>query len=216
MRIPPIVLAAGLACLIFSCSKDKSYEPDPNKPLKDSTFQPVGAGSSWHYVDTLQGDFTLTSTDRDTLMDGVSFHIFDSKPDTSSTVRPAYFGKQGISYYGRGIFTELSDISLLYLKDTTVNSSWSQTIQVTVPVLGTLSATVTSKLAEANVTRTVQGKSYSHVSHVSFTVGIQSPIPVTYAQGDWYAARGVGLLEMHILSQGSAVGSLYLKDYSIK
>jgi hypothetical protein len=210
------MLAAGLACLVFSCSKDKSYEPDKDKPLKDSTFQPVSAGSSWHYLDTLQGDFTLTSTDRDTLIDGVNFHIFDSKPDTSSTVTAAYFGKQGISYYGRGIVAELSDISLLYLKDTTVNSSWSQTVQVTVPVLGAISATVTSKLTEANVTRTVRGKAYSNVSHVSFSVGIRSPLPVTYAQGDWYAARGVGLLEMHILSQGSVVGSLYLTDYTIK
>lgn len=217
MKFRHIVLAAGITFLFFSCSKDKSYEPDQNHPaLKDSTFQPVSAGSSWHYLDTLQGNFTLTSTDRDTTMEGVNYHIFQSKPDTAATLTPIYFGKLKTSYFGRGLVSQLQDINLLYLKDTTVNSTWSQTILVSVPVFGSVAATITSQLVAVNTTRTVEGKSYNNVSQVTFKIGVQSPIPITYAQGSWYAARGVGLIEMQAQAQGSTVGNLYLTDYKIK
>lgn len=217
MNFRHIVLAAGISLLFFACSKDKSYEPDQDHPaLKDSSFQPVSAGSTWHYLDTLQGDFTLTSTERDTIMDGVNYHIFQSKPDTATTTTSIYFGKQQTSYFGRGLVSQLQDINLLYLKDTTVNSTWSQTIQVAVPVLGSVTATITSQLVAVNTTRTVEGKSYQNVSQVTFKIGIQNPLPITYAQGSWYAARGVGLIEMQAQAQGSTVGNLYLTDYKIK
>jgi|GEM_PF-3461424 len=218
MAFRHILLAGGIALLLFSCSKDKSVEPDQDQPLKDSTFQPVAAGSTWHYQDSLQGNFTLTSTDQDTVVDGISYHVFMSQQDTSSTIIPTYFGKSGINYYGRGLISALQDISLLYMKDTLVNSSWSQEISVDVPSYGNVSATVQSELTAINTTRTVNGKHYTNVSEVTFKINIPVPVvgDITYATGSWYAARGVGLIALDIQNNNAMVGSLSLLDYTIK
>lgn len=218
MNSRSIALACGLALLAASCSKDKSYEPDQSLSPADSTFQPVSSGSEWHYQDSLQGDFTLTATDGDTTIEGIPYHIFLSRQDTSDTDIPTYFGKAGISYYGSGLMTGLENISLLYLKDTTVNSSWTQTIAASVPSLGNVSATIQSQLTGVELSRTVNGKKYSHVSSVSFQVTVPVPIVgnITYAAGTWYAARGVGVIEMEVESDNSVIGSFSLLDYTIK
>lgn len=221
MKIRTICWLAAVITLLSACSKDRSYEPDTDQPLTDSTFQPVTAGSAWHYRDSLQGDFTLTATGQDTTFDDIAYHVFQSKQDTSNTIMTAFFGKKDSSYYGRGLIADLDGINLLYLKDTTQNSSWSQTIDLGVDMLGMdhVTATIASVLSAVNTTETVGGKRYSQVSRVDFQIKVPLPLgagDLTYGEGYWLCARGIGLLAMEIRSQGSVVASLYLTDYTIR
>lgn len=204
--------------LYFSCSKDKSYQGPSNPTGTDTSFQPVTAGSTWHYQDSLQGNFTLTSTGNDTTMAGIKYYIFRNQQDTSSQVTESYFGQDQVSYYVSGLLSELQDNVLLYLKDTTLNASWQQNIAVVLPGYGNVTANIIYTLAKKDYTMTVNQAAYKNVSDVSFQIKI--PVPglgsISYATGDWYFARGVGLISVQAKSNSSVIISATLLSYTVK
>lgn len=216
MRFLKIIVIPCVLIFLYSCSKDKSYQPPENGTGADSTFQPVSAGATWHYQDSLQGDFTLTATGKDTMINGIKYYVFASQQDTSDEIIPTYFGQDGTDYYGQGLISGLEGVNVLYLKDTAVQTNWSQQIDLTVPGYGNISATIESLLTAVNATKTVNGKTYTHVSEVSFQIKIPVPVVgnITYATGSWFFARGVGLISLEIANNNAVVGSLSLTSYT--
>lgn len=213
-----ILLIAGFAVLLFSCSKDKSAEKDNTNPASKENFQPVSSGSQWHYKDGtgLNGGFTLTATGKDSTIQGRTFSIFNSKPDTSTTVVQAFFAKDNNDYYVQSVFKAMGNDPVLYLKDSvTVQSIWSQNITVNQPPFGEMDCIITFTLAQTNATQQVNGVTFKNTSTVNFNIkSIQGSFPL--GNGTMLVSRGVGILSIQVSSGASTVANYVLDSYSIK
>ena len=215
--------AVCLIMVIFSCSKDKSVEKDNSHSSDSTSYQPVSAGSTWHYHDDLNqnGGFTLTATGKDTLINGTKFYIFSNKPDTSSQIIETCFGQEDNNYYAVGLLSSLGDNVMLYLKDTSkLNATWTQNVSLNIPQLGNVNAELDFTLAEVNATETVNNKTYKQVAHVALEILAIFPAPLgkqpTGITGDMYFARGIGVISVQLQNNQSAVSGLSLDSYTIQ
>lgn len=221
MKIHHLLLTTGILLFFVSCSKDKSAEKqDSGKDTETETFQPVTAGSTWHYKDATGQDagFTLTATNKDTLVEGKTFTIFDSKPDTSSASTEALFGNSDNDYYIRGVFPVLGDDALLYFKDSTaVQTTWTQNITINYPVIGKLNCLLTLTLTKVGATEQVNGVTYKNTAGVNFKIEVVLPTgngPL--ATGALLVSRGVGILSLRAATAASTVADYVLDGYEIK
>lgn len=213
------ILSLGLLVALASCSKDKSAE-NHHQNNDTASYQPMTAGSSWHYTDASNPDagFTLTSTGRDTVVGGMSYYIFDNKPDTSDSPGLTLFAQHGHNYYTIGLIGELGSNTLLYLKDTTLNVTWSQNMYVTMPGLGNIMSTLDFQLTGVNTTLKVNGKTFKSVDVVTMQLKEPNPIgggPITYATAHIYFARGIGVIKVSLDENGSPVSDFTLDSYTI-
>ncbi|MGH2642827.1 MAG: hypothetical protein ACRDE2_02670 [Chitinophagaceae bacterium] len=214
------ILAIALTSLVlFSCSKDNSVEK--NSQGNNTSFQPTTIGSTWNYQDNINsnGNFTLTATGQDTTVNGMNFSVFADKPDSTPQVYATLFGQSQNDYYTLGFVTAFGNNALLYLKDTTVNATWSQDVPISVPQIGQTTAELDFTLAQSGISYTLNGKTYPNVAHVTLLVKIQVPgLGLTDAgvTGDIYFARGVGILSAVVQQNGSKVEDVSLVSYTIK
>lgn len=209
-----------LSLILFSCTKDKSVEK--NSTQSSTTYQPVTSGSTWYYQDNLnaKGNFTLTATGLDTTANGINFNIFTNKPDSTSTLYETLFAQNQNDYYALGFINTFGNNALLYLEDTTANSTWKQNISLNVPQLGgQTTAEIDFTLAQTNISYTIGGNTYSNVAHVSLLVKVQVPgagLTPAGVTGDLYFARGVGIISVVVQNNGSKVEDVNLAKYTIK
>jgi hypothetical protein len=181
-----IILAA------FSCSK--------NDPVGGgTTYMNLTAGSSWNYEfinnnpPAPAAPYTVTSTSRDTVIGSRTYHVF-----SNSTGGAQYFNQSGNDYYsyqplpaGMG-----NAIENLYLKtDAAVNQTWMQNFTVNVQGID-VPVTVTNKIQEKGITRTVNNIAYTDVIHVSTSISsILIPGTALTTNIQSYYAPRVGLIE---------------------
>jgi hypothetical protein len=194
MKIKTLLFPAFLL-FVISCTKSKTADMPQDKYLTTST------GSTWNYHETdsaspapVNKDYTLTSTSRDTSINGKSYHVYSNSIGSNQ-----YFNISGNNYYqfdslpagfGTTVFERL------YLMDiASVGFSWNQTLMVTlsgVPVPFTLTYTI----AEKGISRNVNGTTYPDVIHV--TTGLHSsliPTASLITNIDSYYAEKYGLIE---------------------
>ena len=152
------------------------------------------------------------------MVGGISYYIFNNKPDTSSSSGLTLFAQHGHSYYTVGLIGELGSNTLLYLKDTTVNVTWSQNMYVTMPGIGNVMSTLDFQLTGVNTSLTVNGKTFKSVDEVTMQLKVPSPIgggPITYATAHIYFARGIGVIRVSLDENGSPVSDFTLDSYTI-
>ncbi len=193
-----------LACItagfiLVSCGKDDA--PTPITPAAEK-YMSITAGNSWNYAFTDNNNasnnrnYTLTSTSSDTTAAGKTYHVF-----THSGARNEYYNITGSDYYTLQAFSlGATDTTLenLYLKDgAAVNTSWDQnyTINVGVPV----GVTVTNKIQEKDLTKTVGAKTYTGVIHVvtTFSIPTLATLPGSSLTTDihYYYAPKYGMIQ---------------------
>ncbi len=159
----------SISLLAVSCSKSD----DPTSTAEK--YMSITAGSTWNYHRTdnvtpaNSTDYTITSSNRDTTAAGKSYHVF-----TNSNGSSEYYNITGSDYYTLQAFSlGGTDTTLenLYLKDgAALNSSWSQayTLNVGIPV----GVTVTNKIQEKGISKTIGSTNYTNVIHVVTTISI--------------------------------------------
>ncbi len=184
---------------LISCKKNGG---DPAPPAPADTYFNNAAGSSWNYhsVDnsglTPASDYTITSTSRDTSINGKTYHVYDNSDGGNQ-----YLNISGHDYYefdslpaGLGA----GAIERLYLKDNLgLSNTWSQDLSVTIPGFPLqVPFTITNNITEKDVTRSVSGTNYSTVIHVTTTIH-SSLIPSASLETDIdsYYAPKYGLIE---------------------
>lgn len=239
----PICVALLMAGICFTACK-KTSSPETLQTL--ATFQPMTTGSQWTYqvseslnpssslllsaaelelgitipsIDT-SWTSTLTATDTTEIINGLQYTVLTQSPVSLGDV---YTAVEDSNYYSIGIIPAFSiggvgalvtQAPILYLKDTTAGASWVQTIYTQ----GTTDTTTYNiSISTVGGSRTVNGKSYSNVTHevvkalpggVSALAGAAGiAVSALYIQGDYYFARGVGLIELDINS--SLYGFVY-------
>ncbi len=179
--------ALVLAILGTSCKKD-----DPVPAPGDTKFLNTAPGTTWNYKtvdnqDLTETLYTLSSTDRDTLIAGRSFHVY-SYTDTSGSSNE-FYNNTGNEYYQ---FSELAaglpPIEFKYLVDNlNVGSTWSQPISITQVQQGvtlTFNATLKYTIVEKGNSVVLGTKTYGNTIKVKTditnpTVSSSLPLPIT-------------------------------------
>lgn len=205
-----------LSLMAISCSKDGDNED--TTPAEN--YLHTTPGSTWNYrtVDNANPgtpeDYTRTSTNKDTTINGKSYHVYTN----SSTGESEYNGKVGNDYF---IFQALPDelggtnVENLYLKaNAAVNGSWNQAYPI--DVMGfSITATLTNRITEKGISRTVNGVVYNNVIHVKTDIAIGGlpPGTVTFTTDiHQYYAPGVGLIEAKNKIDVSVLGTTESTD----
>ncbi len=167
-----ILICLSVLFFFTSCQKDISETDAP--PLENANYMNTASGSSWVYHETnmsaaatVESDYTITSSNKDTSISSRSYHIYNV-----SSGGNRYLNLSGKEYYefdtvpGGGSKT----FQRLYLKTgLSQGSSWTQSESIDVQGIQ-LPAKITNTIVENSLTRTVNGKSYQNVIHVSTTI----------------------------------------------
>ena len=193
-------LFVALPCLLLlsSCKKDESGTNTPSQ--ENSNFINTVAGSSWVYHEnnssgatSIESDYTVTSTSKDTSISGKSYHIYNVSYGGNR-----YLNLSSKDYYefdtipGGGSKT----FERLYLKTNAAPGiSWTQTENIQVEGIQ-LPAKITNTIVGTSLTRMVNGKNYQNVIHVSTTI-TSDLLPGTALTTDIhsYYAPNFGLIE---------------------
>jgi len=172
------ILTATL--LGISCKKEDSPDPVPVPTFK---FMSLTAGSSWNYelinnVIPSTSTFTLTSTSRDSTINGKAYHVFMNS--RSSNEYYNITGNDYLNFRSLPLAIGGSFVEYIYLKDNAAaGASWSQSFAVSaggIPINATLNNTITAK----GITKVVKGITYNNVIHVTTTLSVNAggfPIP---------------------------------------
>ncbi|MEO9020629.1 MAG: hypothetical protein ABI237_13420 [Ginsengibacter sp.] len=191
-----------LAVTLFfgSCSKsvDSSQNTNPAESYLTTT-----SGSIWtyHEINSTSGtvnssDYMVTSTDRDSTINNRKYHIFSYSYGGSQ-----YLGLSGHDYYEFDSIPGSSSIGgaaveRLYLKDNlNTGDIWKQNFTFSVSGFP-VPLSVTNKIAEKDISRTVNGIDYQNVIHVNSTIS-STLIPASSLKSaiDSYYAPKYGLIE---------------------
>lgn len=184
--------------LLISCKKNGDKNP---ARTPDTFYIYTIEGSTWNYHEinksgpaTVESDYTLTSSSRDTLIGARKYHTYNY-----SYGRNQYLYLSGHSYFQ---YDSIPGMNLIfereYLRDdAAVGVSWSQNLNVPVPGLpGTIPLIVTSTIAEKGITRMVNSKNYSNVIHVTTNISSNGlPTGALISDIHSYYAKDFGLIE---------------------
>jgi hypothetical protein len=176
IQLPLLVLILAA----FSCKKSSTTPDTPSEK-----FMSLSAGSSWIYEITsnaISGTNTVTSTSRDTIIGGKTYHVFIN----SNTSGNDYYNITGNDYYTFRNLTAIggSPVESIYLKDNAaVGITWAQTISITitgVPV--PVPITITHTITEKGISKTVNGNVYTNVIPLPWLLPVYQPIlsPLIY------------------------------------
>lgn len=188
---------------VVSLPACKKTIPDPPSP---PPYLSTTAGNTWEYrqtdvTTTSSTDYTLTATNRDTLVGTRSYRIFTNSRGGAN----AYFAQNGNDYYTfrtLGIALGNSAVENLYLKENApAGTTWSESLSLTVPgVPFAIPVTVSYRIEEIGLTRTVNGTPYADVIRVKTTLSssLIPPSGLTTDIEDFYARR-VGAIESKVI-----------------
>lgn len=186
------------ATLIFSaCKKNDSGSTNNTTDVYLNTT----SGSTWSYEQTDQSgtnsptDYTVTSTSKDSTINSHKYHVYSYSYGGSQ-----YLGKDGNDYYQYDSIPISGGINIdrLYLKDNvSTGTTWTQNFSLTIPgVPLAVPLTITNKISEKGIDRTVNGTAYSNVIHVTTTLSSALIPPTALTSSiDSYYAPNYGLIE---------------------
>ncbi len=162
-------------------------------------YQPVSAGSEWNYTSSATGNFTILSLGDDTTINAKKYYSFErSSGGASGITTKLYRSKLNSVYRQIGASAPFTTIvESIYLKDTAVGVSWTDTINV-----GGVNNYHKYTIAAREGQRVVNGEKYFKVIEVDYQLSIASPLGnINAGNGKNYFAKNVGSVES-ILSIG--------------
>lgn len=187
----------ALSALANGCKKSSS-----GVVVEAAKYMSLTAASSWQYrtvnnITSSITNYSLTSTNRDSSINGKSYHVFIN----STAGNSEYYLISGNDYYTfrtLGLALGNATFESLYLKDNlSVGQTWSQTLSLTVPgVPIAVPITVTYTIMNTGINRTVNAIAYTDVIHVKTAI-TSSLVPPTGLVTDInnYYARKYGMIE---------------------
>lgn len=185
-----------LLLFIISCGKS-----DNPSPATTENYMNMKTGSVWNYEvinnvpPASTSNYTLTSTNRDSTVDAKIYHVFTNSSNGASE----YYRVSGTDY---STFQNLpaalggTKVDNLYLKaGAAVGTTWAQSYNITYNSLP-LTVTLTNKILETGISKTVNTITYNNVIHVSTGVSVAG-IPSSALTSDinYYYAPNYGMIE---------------------
>ncbi|HEY4197855.1 MAG TPA: hypothetical protein VGM63_20080 [Mucilaginibacter sp.] len=214
MRKYLFVIAVG-AVLMAGC-KSKN---DPT-PASSNSYFPVTSGSTWTYNDVAGGNtntLTITMTGATSVINGKTYYVASSNSSVRGTSTGDYYAANH-DYAIRATNAAAGVTVELQLGDDSkaVGYSWTTSPTDNGTVSGFPARTVNT-VKEVNVTKTVNGKSFTNVIHtqVALQYDLGSGFQNT-AVYDIYLAKGVGMIELDTSINGSASETETITSYTVK
>lgn len=208
-------LFAILIILSISSSCKKS------DTIKVVDFLPLTVGSNWTYKNTPGSTYTLTITNKDSIVNGKTYKVL-----TNSNGPNNYQTKISSDYYRyvpTNVFPGLTGLEELFLKDNVVvNGTWQTLQPITIPGVGAVTMKMNYKVIATGVSKVVSTVTYSDCIQVQLSIlaslGILGETAI--GGGDFYYARGIGLvtnnLNLSIPGQTPFSQTTDLQSYVIK
>lgn len=222
-----------VASLLFSCKKELSFENSTagnggtggggtNTACKDCIYVPSCDGSWYDYdLEGFGGTQSVTDTTKyikDTVISGVTFRkIYYPVADNYVYISCTNGETRFITYDATSLGGATTDIiNYVVLKaNGAINTTWVDNITLT----SGLTYVYKSTLKEKNISRTVNGKTFSDVMHVVTDVGTNVPgIGFTVlTTSDYFYAKGVGMIEFTATdpTSGMVLSSQKIKSYFV-
>lgn len=192
-----IFFALSLLTMLFiGCKKDKSPE------IISEKFMSLSSGSTWAYetqnnITATSSTNTVTSSSKDSVINGKTYHVFLNSNGSPND----YYNITGTDYFtfrNLGLAAGNVLVESIYLKDNAaVGITWSQVVNL--PLAGfpsPIPVTYTNVITAKGISKTVNGKSYSNVTHTTTTIAVAGLPPgsiITDIQS--FYAPNVGLIE---------------------
>ncbi len=186
-----------LLLAVSACKKS-----DPVVIVVADKYMSMTANSTWQMrvvdnVAVTTTNYTVTSTNRDSTIGSKAYHVFTN----SNTGVNEYYFVSGNDYYTfrtLGLTLGSATIETIYLKDASaVGTTWTQSQNLTVPGIPFLiPVTLTYKVEEKGITRTVNGTTYNNVIRISLALS-STLVPAASLTTDIqsYYAPKFGLIE---------------------
>jgi len=181
---------------LSSCIKQSSNIPNQGSK---ANYQPTTAGSEWNYrvTGTSNYIYTLKAEDRDTTINNKPYRVFSNNKDPNE-----YYYKTGGDYFRFANPPEFNfqPVDLLYIRDYLgVGQEWLEVKSIKVPVGGvdvSVSAEVTIKIEEKDISYDVNGVTYKNVIHLSVKPEFKALlIPIGNTSDiHYYYADNIGLI----------------------
>ncbi|MDQ6757718.1 MAG: hypothetical protein M3004_12375 [Bacteroidota bacterium] len=203
---PKFIIGCLLGLSFLGCKKS-------NSTGGGGTYITLSANSTWNYQQTNNAtlipvvtNYTITSTNKDTLINGRNYHIFNN-----STRAKQYSNVSGHEYYQYDSLPipNVAAIERLYLRDdVAANNNWVQNISVNIPgVPLAIPIVITNIVSEKGISRTVNSISYTDVIHVQTSItSIVIPATSFVNTINSYYAPKFGLIENISLVQLNYAG----------
>lgn len=191
-----VVYLVAVTLIFSACKKNNS-----NSSVSTDVYLNTTQGSSWSYTQTDKSgtkppsNYTVTSSSKDTTINSRKYHVYDYSSGGSE-----YLGVDGHDYYQYDSIPVSGGINIerLFLKDNaSAGTTWNQDFSLTIPgVPLPVPLTVSNKIAEKGINRTVNGTNYSNVIHVSTSLssGLIPSSSFSSSIDSYYAPR-YGLIE---------------------
>ncbi len=203
MRKIIFVLSASL--FVFG----KCNKTDENPTVAD--FVPLTVGSSWTYLSTTTttttttANFTLAVTNKDTTINSKTYKVLSNTAGANN-----YWCRSGDDYFRYGAFPGASfigNVEELYLKgNLSTDGTWANSFPINYNSIP-LTVTGSYKIAAIGTTKTVGSQNFTNVTkvHADFTTALPPFLPTTtVASGDFYYAKGIGLVNMEVAVNANA------------
>jgi hypothetical protein len=187
-------LMVSFVFLFTQCKKDE--DSPPTTPIT-TNYSPLTVGSNWTYSyiegPSTPASFVLTVTDKDTAINGKTYKVLSSSDNSGNN----YLAKIDSNYYRYASFAGIGSLEELYLKDNgPVGSTWTNSVTFTLPgVPLPLTADLTYRVQEKDISYVVNGKTYNDVIKTRVTVNLFTS---DIGGGDFYYAKDVGMIESTI------------------
>lgn len=191
-----VVYIVAVTLIFSACKKNNS-----NSSASTDVYLNTTQGSSWSYTQTDKSgtkppsNYTVTSSSKDTTINSRKYHVYDYSYGGSE-----YLGVDGHDYYQYDSIPVNGGINIerLFLKDNaSAGTTWNQDFSLTIPgVPLPVPLTVSNKIAEKGINKTVNGTTYSNVIHVSTSLSSGLIPSSSFSSSiDSYYAPKYGLIE---------------------
>jgi hypothetical protein len=217
---PRIYLYAIVLLLFAGCKLDNSITPSPAVKVISNSYQPVTKGSYWKYNYTQNNvSDTLTLT-----MTGLSIPLYNQTYYEGSYSFQSHKFPDATSYFFQDnhVYNKLTiapgdTVNQYYFNDTTaLNSTWMAKAN-NLGYINGLEARFAGQIAEQNINLTVEGVTYTGVSHSKVYLQYSSGEGFyTYATYDYFMVKGIGIIELFYVDTSGINISEALISYSLK
>jgi len=191
-----VVYALAVTLIFSACNKNNS-----DSSASTDVYLNTTQGSSWSYTQTDESgtnppsNYTVTSSSKDTTINSRKYHVYDYSYGGSE-----YLGVDGHDYYQYDSIPVSGGINIerLFLKDNaSAGTTWNQDFSLTIPgVPLPVPLTVSNRIAEKGIDKTVNGTTYSNVIHVSTSLSSGLIPSSSFSSSiDSYYAPKYGLIE---------------------
>jgi hypothetical protein len=207
-----LTLLSAIAIFTISC---KSSKNDPT-PAGSNNYLPLTPGSSWSYKDdggSATDNVTITMTGAAEIFYRKAYYTAQNVSDKSGS-STVYFYAHNHNYSTLGLYIDANTLTELQMGDDNkaVGYSWT-TVPTFDGFVGGMSVKTVNTMKEKNITKTVNGKTFTNVIHTQVDFQFNSESNVIY---DIYLAKDVGIIQWDTRIYETLVRSRTITGYTIK